>query len=76
MGATNVVGGSLSLAGAVSPTNGMDERALLWHVLVWDLWFVVWGAALTGAIFSYRRARPHNVPGGIGEGLVRHDDAG
>jgi hypothetical protein len=32
----------------------MDERAVLWHVLVWDLWFVVWGAALTAAIFSYR----------------------
>jgi hypothetical protein len=37
----------------VSPVDGIDERALLWHVLVWDLWFVVWGAALTAAIISY-----------------------
>lgn len=59
-GGANVVVGSLSLAGAVSPADGIDERALLWHVLVWDLWFVVWGAALTGAIVLYRRARPRD----------------
>jgi hypothetical protein len=60
-GGVNVAAGSLSVAGAVTPADGMNQRALLWHVLVWDLWFVVWGAALTGAILSYRRVRPHDV---------------
>jgi hypothetical protein len=62
-GSANVVGGSLSLAGVVSAVDGVDERALLWHVLVWDLWFIVWAAALIGAIVSYRRLAPRAVLG-------------
>jgi hypothetical protein len=56
-GAANVLTGGLVLSGVISPSNHPDERALRWHVFVWDLWFVVWGAALALALWGYRHAR-------------------
>jgi hypothetical protein len=55
-GAANVLIGGLALAGAVSPADGIDERALRWHVFVWDLWFLLWGASLAIALSGFRRA--------------------
>jgi hypothetical protein len=38
--------------GAAGP---VDRTALRWHVLVWDLWFVVWGLLLGVAAWHYGR---------------------
>jgi hypothetical protein len=38
--------GALVLTGVVSPASPVDRTALRWHVLVWDLWFLVWGLLL------------------------------
>ena len=54
-GGANVLVGGLALMGAVSPADGLDQRALHWHVFVWDLWFLVWGASLTLALSGFRR---------------------
>ena len=55
-GGANVVIGALVLAGAITPGGATDEHALRWHVFVWDLWFVVWGALLALAVTRHRRA--------------------
>lgn len=60
-GGANVLFGGLALAGAVSPADGIDERALRWHVFVWDLWFLVWGASLAIALSGFRRANRTTV---------------
>lgn len=60
-GGANVLIVGLALAGAVSPTDGLDERALRWHVFVWDLWFLVWGASLAIALSGFRRANRTTV---------------
>lgn len=54
-GGLNVVVGGAVLAGVLDPGGPVDRWALTWHVVLWDLWFVVWGAALAVAI---RRTRP------------------
>ena len=54
-GGANVLVGGLALMGAVSPADGLDQRALRWHVFVWDLWFLVWGVALALALSGFRR---------------------
>jgi hypothetical protein len=38
--------GALVLTGVISPAGPVDRTALRWHVLVWDLWFLVWGLLL------------------------------
>lgn len=55
-GGANVLIGGLALAGVFSPADGLDERALRWHVFVWDLWFLVWGASVAIALSGFRRA--------------------
>jgi Protein of unknown function (DUF3995) len=45
-GGLYVVGGALALAGVVEVAGAQDRTALWWHVLVWDLWFLVWGVLL------------------------------
>jgi len=59
-GGANVLMGSLSLAGVVT-ADGLDERALRWHVFVWDLWFLVWGVVLALALAAVRRANRRMV---------------
>jgi hypothetical protein len=44
--------------GTVSPAEVLDERALRWHVFVWDLWLVVWGITLAVALLGSRRENP------------------
>ena len=47
--------GALVLAGVIGPAGPVDRTALRWHVLVWDLWFVVWGLLLGVAAWHYGR---------------------
>jgi hypothetical protein len=51
-GGVNVVAGALVLGGVVEVAGGVDRTALWWHVLVWDLWFVVWGMLLGTAAWA------------------------
>jgi hypothetical protein len=50
-----VVVGALVLTGLVSPSGPVDRTALRWHVLLWDLWFLVWGLLLGVAAWHYGR---------------------
>ena len=47
------------LTGVLDPGGPVDRRALRWHVLLWDLWFLLWGVALAVATWmSVRLTRP------------------
>lgn len=71
-GAANVCAGALVLGGVIAPADGLNERALRWHVFVWDPWFVVWGAALALAIQGHRRSdRDRRQPVGTGTADVQ-----
>jgi hypothetical protein len=48
--------GALVLAGVIDPAGPVDRTALRWHVLVWDLWFLVWGLLLGVAAWRFGRA--------------------
>jgi hypothetical protein len=50
-----VVGGQV-LGGLISPSGPVDRIALRWHVLLWGLWFLVWGLLLGVAAWQYGRA--------------------
>jgi hypothetical protein len=55
-----VVGGAAALAGLFGePANPV---ALRWHVLVWDLWFLLWGVLLLLAVVRRRRVRLPATP--------------
>jgi hypothetical protein len=54
-GAANVVLGGAVLTGLLDLGPVADERALRWHVLLWDAWFLLWGAALLLAVAAARR---------------------
>jgi hypothetical protein len=43
------------LTGLVSPSGPLDRAALGWHVLLWDLWLLVWGLVLGVAAWHYGR---------------------
>jgi hypothetical protein len=47
--------GALVLTGLISPSGPVDRTALRWHVLVWDLWFLVWGLVLGVAGWRFGR---------------------
>jgi len=53
-----VLVGGLVLTGVVTPSTPVNERALRWHVFVWDLWFLLWGLALLVAAGAPQRNRP------------------
>jgi hypothetical protein len=53
-GGVLVIAVALALAGVVDSAGG-DEYALRWHVFFWDVWFFVWGVALTLAAVRARR---------------------
>jgi hypothetical protein len=55
-GAANVLLGGAVLTGLLDVGPVADERALRWHVLFWDAWFLVWGIALLCAVGAARRA--------------------
>jgi hypothetical protein len=48
--------GALVLTGVISPSGPVDRTALRWHVLVWDMWFLVWGLLLGVAAWHHGRA--------------------
>lgn len=55
--------GALVLTGVLDPAGPVDRRALRWHVLLWDLWFLLWGLALAVATWtSARRTHPPARP--------------
>jgi hypothetical protein len=58
-GGANVLLGGAVLTGVLDLGAVTDERALRWHVLLWDAWFLVWGLALLAAVrlTSARSAR-------------------
>lgn len=45
--------GAMVLGGLISPAGPVDRTALRWHVLLWDLWFLVWGLLLGVAAWQY-----------------------
>jgi len=57
-GAVLVGVGALVLTGIVDPSAPVDRYGLRWHVLFWDLWFVLWGVALGLGGWHAQRARP------------------
>jgi hypothetical protein len=63
-GGANVVVGGLVLLDVIVPADPIDEYALRAHVLVWDMWFVLWGAALAYATARARRAPELARPAG------------
>jgi hypothetical protein len=55
--------GALVLSRVISPSGPVDRTVLRWHVLFWDLWFVVWGLLLGVAAWRYgRESRDRTVP--------------
>lgn len=47
--------GALVLTGVLDPDGPVDRRALAWHVLLWDPWFLLWGLALAVATWTSAR---------------------
>jgi Protein of unknown function (DUF3995) len=62
-GGVYVAGGALVLAGAIELAGPVDRAALWWHVMVWDLWFLVWGVLLGLAAWYRGRAEVSRVGG-------------
>lgn len=48
--------GTLVLTGILPPDGPVDRRALTWHVLLWDLWFLLWGLALATTTWRSNRS--------------------
>jgi hypothetical protein len=53
--------GALVLTGVLEPDGPVDRRALRWHVLLWDMWFLLWGLAL--AVATGRAVYARRPPG-------------
>jgi len=64
-GGANVLAGGAVLTGLLDLGPVADERALRWHVLCWDAWFLAWGTALLVAVRL--TARPPGQGGGAVE---------
>jgi hypothetical protein len=56
-GGANVLLGGAVLTGVLDLGPVADERALRWHVLCWDAWFLLWGVALLVAVLAARRGQ-------------------
>ena len=56
-GGANVLLGGAVLTGVLDLGPVADERALRWHVLCWDAWFLLWGLALLAAVVATRRGQ-------------------
>ena len=54
-GGVNVIVGALVLGGAVDPSGEVDRYALRWHVVLWDMWFLIWGVTLALAVAAARQ---------------------
>lgn len=55
--------GALVLSDVIRPDDPVDRRALLWHVALWDAWFLAWGLALALVTWMSSRARGQRQPG-------------
>lgn len=55
-GAVLEAGAVVGVSGVASVTGPVDRRALLWHLWLWDLSFLVWGLLFFAALRHYRRA--------------------
>ena len=62
-GAANVLLGGAVLTGVLDLGPVADERALRWHVLCWDAWFLLWGIALLVAVSATRWVPRSGVSG-------------
>jgi hypothetical protein len=51
--------GALALTGVPEPDGPVDRRALRWHVLLWDAWFLLWDLALAVATWTSALLRRH-----------------
>lgn len=56
-----VVVGALALLGVFGPPP-TEPTALRWHVLGWDLWFLLWGLLLGTAAWQRRHLRSARTP--------------
>jgi hypothetical protein len=56
-----VAGGALALGGVIELAGPADRLALWWHVMVWDLWFLLWGVLLGLAAWYRGRAEVSRV---------------
>lgn len=56
-----VVVGALALLGLFGPPPA-NATALRWHVLVWDLWFLLWGLLLGTAAWQRRHLSSEHAP--------------
>lgn len=56
-GAVEMIAEALVETGAIRPSGHVDWRALRWHLGVWDLWFLLWGLALTVVLRGVRTRR-------------------
>jgi hypothetical protein len=61
--------GALVLTGVLDPGGPVDRRALSWHVLLWDLWFLLWGLAL--AVATWASVQRTRAGGGVRSGRRR-----
>jgi uncharacterized protein DUF3995 len=66
-----VVVGALVLTGVLDPGGSVDRRALRWHVLCWDLWFLLWGLALAVATWTSVHRIRSSVCSGAADGVER-----
>lgn len=66
-----VVVGALVLLNIVHPSGVVDWTALRWHVLVWDMWFLLWGTLMALATVDYRKRIGQTAIGGIRFGVKR-----
>lgn len=55
-GGVLVAGEALTATGAIKPPGPVDWKALLWHLYVWDMSFLVWGILFGLATWHYTRA--------------------
>ena len=55
-GLAQVIVGALVLTGGIHASLDTDQHALRWHVLVWDMWFLIWGMAMLRAVKRYKKA--------------------
>ena len=54
-GVCSGVAGLLVEAGVIDAADDADEHAIAWHAFFWDPWFLLWGVAVTVAMW---RSRP------------------
>ncbi len=52
-----IVPEALVTMGVIRPTQPVDWKALLWHLYVWDMSFLVWGILFGVATWHYSRTR-------------------